>query len=289
MPLVPSGAAPVLAGLSALCFGTALVVAKIGLRSLDARAGAGISIPSAALLLVAAAPFALETSGFVLRAALIFALTGLFFPALVTLLTFRANDRLGPSVTGAMSGTSPLFALGAAALLLGERVPPQALAATCGVAAGVALLSWTRADGRQRAERALWLPLAGALLRGLAQALAKAGLALWPNPFAASLVGYVVSAGTVLAADRLRRRGARHARGGALWFVATGLLNGAAVLLMYTALGAAPVSVVAPLVACYPAVTVLLGAALLREEAPGFRVLAGTALIVGAVAYLVAG
>ena len=278
-----------LAGLSALCFGTALVTAKVGLRSLDARAGAGISIPSATLLLAAAAPFALETAGFTLRALLLFAVVGLFFPALVTLLTFRSNDRLGPAVTSALSGTSPLFALAAAALLLGERIPPQALLATCGVAAGVALLSWKGRGGKALAERALWLPLAGALLRGLAQALAKAGLALWPNPFAASLIGYIVSSGTVLAADRLRRAGARRSRLAALWFVGTGLLNGAAVMLMYAALSAAPVSTVAPIVAAYPVVTVLLGAAVLREESMSPRILAGAGVIVAAVAYLVSG
>ena len=238
------------------------------------------------MLLVAAAPFALDISGFVATAALLFAVIGIFFPALVTLLTFASNERLGPSVTGTVSSTAPLFALAAAVLLLGERVPPRALLATLGVVAGVALLSW---HGGAPLGRALWLPVLGAALRGVVQVVAKAGLALWPSPFAASLIGYSVSSATVLALNRL----ARHerspvARGALLWFMATGLLNGGAVLLMYLALSAAPVSLIAPVVAGYPLITVVLGCALLREERLTVRMASGALLIAAAIAYLVA-
>ena len=273
-----------LAAVSAICFGTALVSAKFGLRALNARSGAEISIPTATVLLVLAAPFALDVSGFTLTAALIFAAVGLFFPALVTLITFAANDRLGPSVTGSVSSTAPLFALLAALLILGERIPARALVATGGVVAGVALLSWR---GGTLMRRALWLPVTGAALRGLVQVVVKAGLALWPNPFAASLIGYGVSSVTVTLAARGRQGPLE--RSAVLWFMATGLLNGLAVLLMYAALSAAPVSLVAPLVAGYPLVTVLLGAALLHEERLTVRSVAGALLIVGAIAYLVAG
>ena len=273
-----------LGGVSAICFGAALVSAKLGLRALDARSGAAISIPTAAALLALAAPFALDLSGFTLAAALIFAGVGIFFPAVVTLITFAANERLGPSLTGTVSSTAPLFALAAAFALLGERIPPRALVATAGVVAGVALLSWR---GGRLARRALWLPIAGAALRGLVQVAAKVGLALWPSPFAASLIGYGVSTITVTLAARGRQRS--RARSAVGWFMATGLLNGLAVLLMYAALSGARVSLVAPVVAGYPLVTVLLGAAVLREEALTVRSVAGALLVVVGIAYLVAG
>jgi drug/metabolite transporter (DMT)-like permease len=280
-----------LAGLSAICFGTALVTAKFGLRRLNARAGAAISIPTATLLFILAAPFFLDTGGFVLSAALLFALVGLFFPAIVTLLTFTANDRLGPSVTGTISSTAPLFALLAAAVALGEHIHARALFATCGVVAGVALLSWRAPASKSSLLRsALVFPIAGAIVRGLAQAMAKAGLLLWPNPFAAGLIGYVVSSTTVIVADRatgsLRRPRNRQT---VAWFAATGLLNGSGVLLMYIALSRAPVSLVAPVVAAYPLVTVLLSAILLRDERLNLRVVLGTLVTVAAVTYLVAG
>jgi len=72
--------------LSSLCFGIAHVTARVGLRTLDARAGAAISVPTAALLFIAAAPFALDLSQFSATAAILFAVVGLFFPAVVTLL-----------------------------------------------------------------------------------------------------------------------------------------------------------------------------------------------------------
>src|SRR5256885_16984363 len=147
----------VLASASAIFFGTALVTAKLGLRTLDARAGAAISIPTATVLLLVAAPFTVDASAFSMIAALVFALVGLFFPALVTLVTFAANDRLGPSVTGTLSSTAPLFALAAAFVFLGERIPSRAIVAAIGVVAGAALLSWR---GGALVRRALWLPLA---------------------------------------------------------------------------------------------------------------------------------
>ncbi|HEY6820498.1 MAG TPA: DMT family transporter [Burkholderiales bacterium] len=271
--------------LSALCFGTALVTAKIGLRGVDARSGAAISIPVATLLFLAASPFALSLQGFSVAAGALFAAVGVFFPALVTLLTFQSNDRLGPSVTSSISSTAPLFALAAAAVFLDEKIPARALLACCGVVAGVVLLSW-RGAGRAFPGRSLWLPVAGAMLRGAAQVLAKAALLLWPNPFAASLIGYVVSSGTVIA---LRRGNEPRPRTALLAFVATGALNGAAVLLMYAALNRAPVSSVAPIVAAYPVLTALLGPLVLREERPSARVLAGAVLIAAAIAFLVSG
>ncbi len=277
-----------LAVASALCFGLALVTGRVGLRTLDARCGAAISIPTATLLFVLAAPFALDVSGYSLYAVGVFAVVGLFFPAVVTLLTFRSNHELGPTVTSAVSGTAPLFALLAAALWLGEAVPPHAAVAAAGVVAGVALLSWKRgAAAHHYSGSALLWPLAGAIVRGLAQVGAKAGLLLWPNPFAAGLIGYLVSTATVLAASR-GAGGARRTRANVCWFALTGVLNGGAVLLMYAALSRAPVSTVAPIVAAYPLITTLVSAALLHEDRLSAHKTAGAVLTVAAIVYLVA-
>jgi drug/metabolite transporter (DMT)-like permease len=50
-----------------------------------------------------------------------------------------------------------------------------------------------------------------------------------------------------------------------------------------------PYSLAMTFVAGYPLVTVLLGAALLREEPLNLRMIAGALLVVAAIAYLVAG
>lgn len=280
----------ILAGLSALCFGAALITAALGLRVLDARSGAAISIPTATLLFLGAAPFALDLEGFDWHATFVFAVVGLFFPALVTLVTFRANRDLGPAVTSAVSGTAPLFAIVAAAVLLREAVPAKAVIAACGVATGVALISWRRSDAARAAPRqAILLPVFGAALRGIAQVVAKVGLLVWPNPFAASLIGYLVSSTTILSLKRLpRTRKSEHTSGAIRWFALTGFLNGGAVMLMYSALAQAPVSTVAPIIAAYPLFTVLLSAIFLRAERLPARAITGIVLSVAAIAYLVA-
>ena len=276
--------------LSSLCFGIGHVTARVGLRTLDARSGAAISVPTATLLFVAAAPFALDLSQFSATAAMLFAVVGLFFPAVVTLLNFRSNELLGPTATSTVSGTTPLFALVAAALLLGEQIPAHAAVAAAGVVVGIALLSWNPgAVRRQFIGWPLLVPLAGAVVRGLAQVGARAALLLWPNPFAASLIGYAVSSAAVISADRLagaeRRKLTAHS---VTWFGVTGALNGGAVLLMYLALTAAPVALVAPIVAAYPLVTALVSAIALHEETVTPRMLIGAAVTVAAIVYLVA-
>ena len=288
-PALESAMATGLAILSSLCFGIALVTGRIGLRSIDARSGAAISIPTATLLFVVAAPIMVDSSGFNIGAVLWFAVVGLFFPAVVTLLTFRSNETLGPTVTSAVSGTAPLFALLAAALLLGETIPAKAGIASIGVVIGVALISWKRGDVLLgiRGWALLW-PISGAVIRGLAQAGAKAGLLLWPNPFAAGLIGYVVSTATVIGVNQVgRRQRPGLSKRGVVWFALTGVLNGGAVLLMYVSLNNAAVSLVAPIVATYPLVTALVSAMFLRDEAMSLRVISGAVITVLAVIYLV--
>jgi drug/metabolite transporter (DMT)-like permease len=276
--------------LATLSFGAALVTAKFGLRTLDARTGAATSVPTAAVFFVLVAIGWLDLSGLSWAAVAVFALVGLFFPAAVTLIVFVSTDRIGPSLTGAIGGSSPLFALFAAFVLLGEPAPARALAAAVGVAAGVALMSWRhRAFERASLGWLLLLPVAGAAIRGVAQVLAKGGLALWPSPLAATVVGYLVSASVLVAASALRRDAAgrrRRTRSSTAWMMATGLLNGLGVLWTYVALQAAPVSTVAPIVATYPLVTLALGTLVLREELFDARVAAGAVLTIASVVWL---
>ncbi len=139
---------PFLSCLSSVCFGVALVTARIGLRFIDARSGAAVSIPSATALFALATPFMFDVGSFNLGAALWFAVVGLFFPALVTILTFRSNETLGPTITATVSGTAPLFALPAAAFLVGESVPQKAAIASLAIVVGVGLISWKGGSAR---------------------------------------------------------------------------------------------------------------------------------------------
>jgi drug/metabolite transporter (DMT)-like permease len=282
--------AVLLALLSAALFGAALVTTHSGLKHLDAAAGARVSIPTATLLFWLLAP-GVDWTGWRAGAVWLFALVGLFFPAAVTLLTFEANRRLGPNVTGTIGSTAPLFAVLSAALFLGEPLGAGEFIATSLIVTGSVALSRSRGGGAGgRGNAALWMPWAGAVLRATAQVLSKVALALWPSPFAAAIIGYTVSSAVVWVAVGGRANGAPACnRQGAAWFAATGTLNGAAVLSLYLALANGPVYLVSPVVATYPLFTLALSAVALREERLNRTLVAGVLLTVAGVVVLLAG
>ncbi len=285
--------ATVLYAVTAACgFGVALVLTKLGLQYITARAGAAVSIPSATVLFWCAAPFALDPSGWNAAAIAIFAVVGVFFPAAVTLLMFEANDQMGPTVAGTISSTTPLFAVCGAILFLDEALTPLIALGALAVVLGIAVLAWRpTAIPVQWPRAAIGLPLLAAAIRGLSQALIKVGLTLWPNPFAAALTGYSISAITVVAARSVGARSASPASHlkGAGWFALAGLCNGAAVLIMYHALKSGPVAVVSTIVAAHPFVALAIGACVLRIEKLDAAQAFGVLLAVAGVILVIVG
>lgn len=279
--------------LAALCFGSALVLTQIGLRTRTPLAGARISIPTSAAIFSALAPFVIDFAQWNGRSVILFALAGLLFPAAVTLLTFEANRRIGPNLTGALGNLTPLFAVLIASAVLGERPTAPQIAGMVLIAAGVALLFYDpRAPARSLTAVAVALPVVAALIRGLVQPVVKLGLETWPDPFAASLIGYLVSTCVVTTAGALATRSATAAPPGSgrLCFMAVGLCNGSALLCVYAALARGSVTTVAPLVACYPLVTLAIGRVLLGAAGALSRwMMLGVAVTVGGVLLLLAG
>lgn len=280
----------VLAVFAAALFGVAMVFTKVGLRHMDAAAGALVSIPSTAALYWLLAVFMLDLEGWIIAAVVIFAVVGLFFPAVVTLLVFESNRRMGPTVASSVSSTAPLFAAFGAVAFLGEALTLPVLVGTAAVVIGVMVLSRERGDVPRRWPHwVIVLPLLAAGIRGLAQTAIKAGLAAWANPFAAGLIGYTVSSATVWAASRALARGwplGFHPRG-IPWFVVAGACNGLAVLAMYYALSVGKVTIVSPIVATYPLVTLVLSTLCLREEVIDRGMVFGVVLTVAGVGMLV--
>jgi drug/metabolite transporter (DMT)-like permease len=281
--------AVLLALASAVGYGLGLTLTQLGLRDVPPATGAAISIPTSALLFVAAAPVGLAGAIPAWSALPIFAAVGLLFPAAATLLTFEANRRLGPVITGSLGNLAPVFAVLLAFVLLGEPLRLGQMLGLAIILAGV--LAITGPPGRGKAAWASWsvaLPLVTAALRGFIQPVIKLGLAVWPSPFAAVLVGYLVSAAVVVTALRLRTgrwRPQANARGLA-WFAGVGICNGLAVLLMYAALARGPVTIVSPLVATYPLVTVAASALARHAVDSQLRVTVGAALTVAGVLLL---
>jgi drug/metabolite transporter (DMT)-like permease len=282
----------VLALCAATFFGLALVLTQFGLRHLPPHRGAVVSIGTTALLFWILSPLALDLAGWDARAVAVFLAVGLLFPAAATLLTFEANRRMGPSVSGALGNLAPLFAVALAALAFGEAPDPLQTIGIATILIGVAALSVDR-----RWLDTSWpywaagLPIAAAAIRGFVQPVMKFGLALWPSPFAAVLAGYTISA--LVVAGAAARRIAAHSGArrwdGISWFAAVGICNGTAVLAMYAALARGPVVLVAPLVATYPLVTLALTAILWRGARTTLPRVVGVALTVIGIAVLIGG
>jgi drug/metabolite transporter (DMT)-like permease len=230
----------------------------------------------------------LDISGWDTRAALIFAITGLFFPAAATLLGFEANRRMGPGTAGALSGTTPLFATAGAILLLGEHITLPIVAGTLVVVAGGAMLSMGgRSMPRTWPLLALAFPLGAACVRAIAQMFSKAAFGHWNNPFAAVLIGYSASAALITMVGLARgRRAADVPRDMLPWFMAAGLFNGAGLLSMYQGLSTGSVAVVSTVAATFPLFALVMGGVFLREERITTRIAFGIALSVGGVALL---
>jgi drug/metabolite transporter (DMT)-like permease len=275
---------------AATLFGLALVLTQLGLRQVSALRGAAMSVPTTAVLFLLLSPVALDTSTLHAKSLALFALAGCLFPATVTLLTFEANRRIGPHLTGALGNLTPLFAVLIAFVVLGEVPRSGQLAAIAVILSGVLLLMGARpgtmASGLSAA--ALALPIAGALIRGLVQPVVKLGLETWPSPFAAALIGYIVSTSVILSTGLVREGPAFLAYEGRSWrlFAAVGVCNGLAVLSMYAALARGPVTVVAPLVACYPLATLAFSRLLIGSGDITLRLVVGAAVTVAGVALL---
>jgi drug/metabolite transporter (DMT)-like permease len=285
--------AAIVLGIAAAAFlGAGLVLTQFGLRYIHPLSGAAISVPTFTIVFILISPILLRGETIAWHAVPIFIAVGLVFPAVLTIITFASNRALGPVVTGALGNLSPLLSVAVAVLLLHELLRLLQFAGLMVAVLGVLAITVTRTDDmRDWRTWALLLPLAASVMRGFIPPIIKVGLEIWPSPIGAGLTGYMVSTLTVLTVERIRtgRFIVRAPLAGKLWFALNGICNGVGTLLLYAALGAGPVSLVAPLYATYPLFTVGLSVLFLGNVKITWRLVAGTALTVGGVILVLAG
>ena len=277
---------------SAAFLGTGVVTSQLGLRTIEPLAGAAISIPAFALLFLLLSPILLAGEPVVWRGLPIFAAIGLVFPASLTLLAFASNRALGPVITSTLGNLAPVFSVALAVMLLDEPLRPAQLVGLTVAAAGAVIISVTRPrDLGHWRSWALLLPLAAALVRGVIPPVVKLGLEVWPSPLWACFIGYFMSSLVVLAVHRARMGSfvLPAPASGRIWFAITGISNGLATLSMFAAVRHGPITLVAPIVAVYPLVTVLLSAVMLTHFPITPRIVGGTLLTVAGVALVLAG
>ena len=285
MALCSSPAIPVVLALcAAFLFALGIQFTRKGLHHTDPRSGTLISIGTATLLYWVVSPWWLERDYWLSPAIALFAAIGLFRPFVSSNLSMAGTQYLGATISSTLASTSPLFGVALGVLLLGEYVGADIALGTGAIVAGVVVLSWRGGVSRAWPWWALLLPIGAACLRSIAQAFAKLGMESLPSPYFVGLVGYSVSFAIALA-DHHRRGGATHMviNRGCAWFALTGLSYGFAILSLNSALNCGPLSVVAPIVACAPLFTLLLGVGLFGERAVTGRVIAAVLLVVPGV------
>jgi uncharacterized membrane protein len=274
---------------AALLSAVATIFVRQGLRGSDPYTGAWINMIVGAIglwigVLVTGGVGEIST-----RSLLLFAAAGLIGTVGGRLTRFLAIEKVGATVTAAVSSITPLIASFLAILLLGERVTLPILVGTIVITIGTVLLSTSGGRLGFRPWMIVW-PLISATCFGIVQVIRKMGLDGMGPVLGTSvnLTAAVIAFSALMLASG--HRGIYACRGRSLiLFVFAGLAENTGVLLTIVALTLGAVSVVIPLTAAMPIFVLILSPFFLKGvEVVTARVVAGTLLIVLGVCVITA-
>jgi len=283
-PYLPS----LLALASAFLFALSIQIQNLGLGHAEPRSGALINIATTAVVYWLLAPFYLETAYWLTSSAALFAVVGLFRPALSANLAVAGVKMLGPTLTSGLAATAPIFAAIFAVLMLGEVLTWPLALGTIGVVGGIAISAF-RPGGVTRAWPlwALTLPLGAAFFRAAAHPIVMIGMKDLPSPLFAGLVGYTVSLAVAFLAFRVQGRRMDKFTWGYGWFAVAGVLNAISVFSLTTALKFGQLLSVAPIVSCSPVFTIVMGYLIFKRETITWRTVLTVFLVVSGVVVVV--
>ena len=277
---------PVLLSLAAaILFALGNQLARLALRFVDSQTAVLWQIGVSVSIYWLAAPFYMEAWYWTASVLPLLIVLGCFRPLLSANLGMAGTRVLGPTINATLSATAPLFGVALGVALLAEALSWEIAAGSVGIVTGVILISSRAPSSRTWPLVALLLPIGAAFVRSLSHAFSKIALEEIPSPFFVALVAYSVS--FVLALANQGRTGGSGFKAiapeGVKWVLATGATYGIAVLVLNMALLHGRLIVVAPIVACAPLFTLLLGAAVFREDAINRRVAIAVLIVVPSV------
>ena len=290
MSIDPDNLPALLAVLSAFLFALSVQIQSLGLQSSDPRTAALVSIMATAIVYWLASPFYVQSSYWLTTGTLMFAVTGLFRPALSASLAMSSIKIMGPSLTSGLAATNPLFAAGFAIILLGEDITLSIALGTAAVVSGVAVAS-LKPGGVKRGWPvwALLLPLGAAFFRALGHPLSMIGMETVPSPLFVGLISYTVSSVVAYGAYRIEGRVVPRLTKGYAWFVLAGILNGLSIYSLNSALQGGELLTIAPIVACSPIFTIALGYLVFKRETISWQTVATIGLVVPGIILIIAG
>ncbi len=257
-----------------------------GLPYMDSRTGATITISTAALIYILAAPFFLNVNNLFHPAVLIFILVGVFRPALSGNLALAGMRFLGPTIATTLTATSPLFGTALGIFWLGEALNWPTGIGTIIIVAAIMLLA--KKDDKKSLNWPIWalaLPIGAAIIRAFGHVLTKVGMESIPDVYLASFVGLLVSAFITLSLHKFRKNAPQilWLSKGTHWFMGASVCFSLAVIFLNIALYRGTVVQVVPIVAASPIFTLILSLAIFRREQITIRTLVAVCLVVPAV------
>lgn len=273
---------------SMTAFGTIGVASKRGLAHVEALTGTLITVGSCFAVYLVSAPFWMRAEDWFTAGFWVFALVGVMQPALSMYCANEAYSRAGATVVSTFAGTAPLFAAALAIAFLDERLTLGVATGTLLTVAGITTLAWMPAPrgagallGTRVMAAALAFATGAAAIRGINHVIGKIGVDLLPSPLMAGFCSIGVSFAVLGVAYRWRhgRWPRRIPRRGLACFSVAGVCMAVGLACLFAALMVGTVTVVAPITAAYPVVTLLVSAFLGDERITG-KLLAGVALVV---------
>jgi drug/metabolite transporter (DMT)-like permease len=272
--------AAILALAAAFFFGLAKQIQNLGLAYSHPRDGTLIAIASTTLLFWLLSPLYLQFDYWLNPVVILFVFIGILRPIISDNAENFGIKYLGPSLSSAITATSPVFASVLAVIVLGEVLSLGLCVGIAFIILGIVVSSVR--GGNFSKTWPIWaiiLPLAAAISRATSHTIAKIGLEALPSPGFLLLVNYTVASMAILFVVKVQKRQIPRLTTSSRWFVLAGIANGAALFSITKAVQLGQLVIVIPLAASMPVFTLGLGYFVFKKETINVRTIITTIMV----------